>query len=73
MQLAPAIPPDCHQGNIGFIAPIELVPCLLQDVIDEPGAVFDQSADLPAFAKALVQRFPSLADGLLEGCDRARL
>ncbi|MNE57434.1 hypothetical protein D3C80_1523990 [compost metagenome] len=73
VQLAPAIAAGRYQSDIGFIAPVELVPGLLQDVVDEPGAVLDQPADLAAVAKALVEHFASLADGLLEGRDRAGL
>ena len=73
MQFAPAIAADGHQGDIGVFAPVELLPGLLQDVIDEPGAILDQSADLPAAAKTPVEHLAGLADGLLEGGNRACL
>lgn len=46
VQLAAAVAADHHQGDIGVFAPTELFPGLLQDVIDEPGAVLDQPTDV---------------------------
>ena len=68
MQFAAAVAADCQQGDVGVFAPVELLPGLLQDVVDEPGAVFDQSADVPARLRS-GRRATSrgLADGLLEG------
>jgi hypothetical protein len=46
MQLAAAIAADGQQGDHrrpGF-APVEAPPGFLQDLVDEPGAVFDQAA-----------------------------
>lgn len=73
VQFATAVAADGHQGDIGVLAPIKLLPGLLQDVIDEPGTILDQPANLPAAAKALVEHLAGLADGLLEGCYGAGL
>ncbi|MNE28757.1 hypothetical protein D3C80_1222130 [compost metagenome] len=73
VQFPPAIAANGHQGDIGVIAPVELVPGLLQDVVDQPGAVLDQPANLAAIAKTCVEHFAGLADSLLEGGDGARL
>ncbi|MCY1439500.1 hypothetical protein D9M71_557360 [compost metagenome] len=73
VQLAPAIAAGRYQSDIGFIAPVELVPGLLQDVVDEPGAVLDQPADLATAAKTVVEHLAGLADGFLEGSDGACL
>ncbi|KPW92123.1 hypothetical protein ALO79_200026 [Pseudomonas syringae pv. castaneae] len=69
VQFATPIATHCHQGDVGIQAPVELLPGLLQDVVDEPGTVLDQPADIPAIAKALVEYFVGLADRLLEGRD----
>ena len=73
VQLATAVAADGHQGDAGLVAPVELVPGLLQDVVDEPGARLDERADLAAFPKAPVEHRARLADGLLEGSDGASL
>ena len=73
MQFAATVAADRHQGDIGVETPIELLPGLLQDVIDEPGAVLDQAANIPAAAKARIEHLAGLADGLLEGGDGACL
>ncbi len=73
VQLATPVAADRYQGDVGVFAPTELFPGLLQNVIDEPGAVLDQSADIPATAKTLIKHLAGLADGLLERGDRARL
>lgn len=73
VQFAAAVAAHRHQGDAVRFAPVELVPGLLQDVVDEPGAVLDQPADLAAFAETLVEHFASHADGFLEGGDGACL
>ncbi|MNZ65315.1 hypothetical protein D3C78_835040 [compost metagenome] len=73
VQLAATVAADRDQRDVGVCAPVELLPGLLQDVVDEPGAVLDQAADIPAAAKTPVEHLARLADRLLEGCDRARL
>ena len=69
VQFTTAVAADRHQGDIGVLTPAELFPGLLQDVVDEPGAVLDQPADVPARAKALVEHLAGLTNGLLEGGD----
>jgi hypothetical protein len=54
VQLTTTVATDRDQGDVGVFAPVELLPGLLQDVIDEPGAILDQPADLAAVAKAPV-------------------
>lgn len=73
VQLAAAVAADCQQGDVGVFVPVKLLPGLLQDVIDEPGAVLDQPANVAAAAKALVERIAGGADGFLERRDRAGL
>ncbi len=73
MEFATAIAANRHQGDVGVFAPVELFPGLLQDVVDEPGTVLDQPADVPAAAKAPVEHLAGLADRLLEGRDGACL
>lgn len=73
VQFAATVAADRHQGDVGVFAPVELVPGLLQDVIDEPGAVLDEPADIPSAAKAFVEHFTCLTNGFLEGGDRACL
>ncbi|MCY1288707.1 hypothetical protein D9M70_377620 [compost metagenome] len=73
VQFATAVAADRDQRDVGVLAPAELLPGLLQDVIDEPGAILDQPANVPAIAKTRVEHFAGLADRLLEGRDRACL
>ncbi|MNP09118.1 hypothetical protein D3C76_1012100 [compost metagenome] len=73
VQLATTVAADRDQRDVGVLTPVELLPGLLQEVIDEPGTVLDQSANVPAAAKASVEHFARLADRLLEGRDRAGL
>jgi len=73
VQLAAAIAADRHQRDTARVAPVELVPGLLQDVVHEPGAGFDQRADFAARTKAFVEHLAGLADDFLEGGDGARL
>ncbi|MNX81951.1 hypothetical protein D3C86_1136590 [compost metagenome] len=73
VQFATAVAADRDQRDVGVLAPAELLPGLLQDVIDEPGAILDQPANVPAIAKACVEHLAGLADRLLEGRDRACL
>jgi hypothetical protein len=72
VQFTTAITADRDQRDVGVLTPVELLPGLLQDVIDEPGAVFDQAADVATVAKTRVEHFPGLADRLLERRDRTR-
>lgn len=62
-----------NQGDAALVAPVELVPRLLQDIVDEPGAGLDQRADVAAGAKTFVEHLAGQADGFLEGGDGARL
>ncbi|MNE60054.1 hypothetical protein D3C80_1551780 [compost metagenome] len=73
VQFAAPVTAGGDQGNIGVFAPGELIPGLLQDVVDEPGAVLDQPADLATAAKTVVEHLAGLADGFLEGSDGACL
>ncbi|MNN36130.1 hypothetical protein D3C81_1500110 [compost metagenome] len=73
VQLAAAVAADGDQGDIGIVAPVEALPGLLQDLVDEPGAVFDQAADIAAAVEAGVEHLIGLANGLLEGGDGAGL
>ena len=73
VQFAAAITADGHQGDIGLVAPAELFPRLLQDIVDEPGAIFDQASNITAIAKALVQDLSCLADRLFESGNGACL
>lgn len=73
VQFAAPVAAHRHQGDVGVLAPVELLPGLLQDVVDEPGAVLDQPADIAAAAKALVEHFVGLADRFLERRDGACL
>lgn len=73
VQLTATVAADGHQGDIGVFTPVELFPGLLQDVVDEPGAVLDQSTNVPATAKARIEHFAGLANSLLEGEDGACL
>lgn len=73
VQFAAPVAADRDQRDVGILAPVELLPGLLQDVIDEPGAVLDQPPNVPATAKALVEHFVGLADRLLERRDGACL
>src|SRR5471032_2390613 len=72
VQLATAIAADRQQGDIGFFAPVELFPRLLQDVIDEPGPVLDEAADITASPKTPVEHFTGMTDSFLERGDRDR-
>jgi hypothetical protein len=73
VQLATAVAADRDQRDVGVFAPVELIPGLLQDVIDEPGAILDQPTNVPAAAKAPVEHLAGLANRLLEGRDGASL
>ncbi len=73
MQLAPSVAADCNQRDIGALVPFEAVPCRAQDLIDEPGPVLDQPADVTAGPEALVEHLARLADRLLVGGDGAGL
>ena len=66
MQFAAAISANGHEGDVGLIAPTELLPCLLQDVVDEPGTVFDQAANIAALAKTVIECLSCLADRFFE-------
>src|SRR5690606_6814449 len=66
VQLAAAVAADRQQGDVCITAPVEALPGADQDLIDEPGTVFDQAADVAALAKACVEYFSGLFDGLLE-------
>src|SRR5690606_33728842 len=69
VQLATAVAADGQQGDVGVLAPVEALPGFLQYLVDEPGAVLDQAANVAAFAKAPVEHLAGLLDGLLEGGD----
>ncbi len=73
VQFTTPVATHCDQGDTAVVAPVELVPGLLQDIVDEPGAGFDQRADFVATTKTLVEHLAGLADGFLEGGDGARL
>ena len=73
VQLAASVATHRDQGDAALVTPVELVPGLLQDVVDEPGAGLDQWADFAATAETLVEHLAGLADGFLEGGDGARL
>ncbi|MNO75850.1 hypothetical protein D3C76_669130 [compost metagenome] len=73
VQLAATVAADGDQSDIGVVAPVEALPGLLQDLVDEPGAVFDQAADIAAAVEAGVEHLIGLANGLLEGSDGAGL
>ncbi len=73
VQFATPVATDGDQGDAVGVAPVELVPGLLQDIVDEPRPVLDQPADFAAAAKTLVEHLAGLADGFLEGGDGARL
>ncbi|MCY1433045.1 hypothetical protein D9M71_490640 [compost metagenome] len=73
VQLAAAVAADRDQGDGVAVAPVEARPGLAEDLVDEPGAVGDQAADVAAEGKAPVERLGSLADCFLEGGDRAAL
>jgi hypothetical protein len=72
VQLTATITADRDQRDVGVFTPVELLPSLLQDVVDEPGPVFDQPANVAALAKTRVEHLASLADRLLERRDRTR-
>ncbi len=72
VQLATTVAAYRHQSDVGVFAPVELLPGLLQDVVDKPGAVLDQAADVAAIAKTRVEDLAGLADRLLERRDRTR-
>ena len=73
VQLAAAIAADGDQRDVGLSAPAELVPRLLQDVVDEPCTVFDQAANITPLFEAFVEYLPCLADRLFESGNGACL
>ncbi len=62
-----------NQGDAAVVPPVELVPGLLQDIVDQPGTGLDQRANVAAGAETLVEHLAGQADGFLESGDRARL
>ena len=73
VQFTTAIAADRQQGDIGVFAPGQALPGFTQDLVDKPGAVFDQSAHIATALEAPVEHLASVADGLLECRDRAGL
>ncbi len=73
VEFAAAVAAHGDQGDVGVVSPVEALPGLLQDLVDAPGAIFDQAADVAAAVEAVVEHFAELPDGLLEGGDRAGL
>ena len=73
VQLTAAIAADGDQRDIRALVPVEALPGGAQDLIDEPGAIFDQAADVAAGEKTLVEHFARLANGLLICRDGAGL
>ena len=71
VQLATAVAANGEQGDVGILAPGEAFPGFLQDLIDEPGAILDQAANVTAGTKARIEHFMRAADGLLECSDGA--
>ena len=73
MQLATPIAADRDQGDVGVFAPVEPVPGLVEDLVDEPGTILDQATDVAPGSEALVEHFPGLLDRFLECVDGAGL
>jgi len=73
VQLATAVAADGDQSNVGLVAPAELIPGLLQDVIDEPCTIFDQAANIAPPFEAFVEHLACLADRLFESGNGACL
>src|SRR5690606_38055738 len=73
MQFATTVAADRHEGDVGMLAPGEAVPGATQDLIDEPGAIFNQAADIAALSESLVEHAASAANCLFEGWDGAAL
>ncbi len=71
VQLATAVATHCQQRDVGVFAPLELIPGLLQDVIDKPCPVLDQSSNVAARPEALIKDVSRSAYGLLERSDGA--
>ncbi len=73
MQFAAPIAAHGDQGDVGALVPIEAAPGRAQDLIDEPGAILDQAANVPPRPEAFVQHLACLANGLLVRSDGAGL
>lgn len=71
MQLAAPVATHCQKRDVGVFTPFELIPGLLQDVIDKPCPVLDQSSNVTARPEALIKDVSRSADGLLERSDGA--
>ena len=73
VQFAAAIAADSHQADGRLVAPGEAIPGFAQDLVDAPGTVFDQAANVAITHETCVEHVIDLPQGFLEGGNRAGL